>query len=104
MRTVLNIPVQKFQKRFKYNICETEPKLENTTIENYAYGYHNGHVQQLSKVVHLAPIIIMLCMNLVRRMIIYSILFMYLRWYRVSLTVSNYLFSLRKKTLLNMVQ
>ena len=30
------------QKRFKYNICETEPKLENTTIENYAYGYHSS--------------------------------------------------------------
>ena len=37
------------------------------------------HLLQLSKVVHLAPIIIMLCMNLVRRMIIYSVLFMYLR-------------------------
>ena len=33
---------KKFQKRFKYNICETEPKLENTTIENYAYGYHSS--------------------------------------------------------------
>ena len=31
---------KKFQKIFKYNICETEPKLENTTIQNYAYGYH----------------------------------------------------------------
>ena len=30
---------KEFQKRFKYNICETEPKPENTTIENYAYGY-----------------------------------------------------------------
>ena len=27
---------KKIQKRFKYNICETEPKLKNTTIENYA--------------------------------------------------------------------
>ena len=33
---------KKFQKRFKYNICETEPKLENTTIENYANGYHSS--------------------------------------------------------------
>ena len=33
---------KKFQKGFKYNICETEPKLENTTIENYAYGYHSS--------------------------------------------------------------
>ena len=33
---------KKFQKRFKYNICETEPKLEHTTIENYAYGYHSS--------------------------------------------------------------
>ena len=33
---------KKFQKRFKYNICETEAKLENTTIENYAYGYHSS--------------------------------------------------------------
>ena len=33
---------KKFQKRFKNNICETEPKLENRTIENYAYGYHSS--------------------------------------------------------------
>ena len=33
---------KKFRKRFEYNICETEPKLENTTIENYAYGYHSS--------------------------------------------------------------
>ena len=33
---------KKFQKRFKYNICETEPKLENTTIENFTYGYHSS--------------------------------------------------------------
>ena len=32
---------KKFQKRFKYKIFETEPKLENITIENYAYGYHS---------------------------------------------------------------
>ena len=31
-----------FQKRFKYNICETEPKLENTIIEIYAYRYHSS--------------------------------------------------------------
>ena len=33
---------EKFRKLFKYNICEKEPKLENTTIENYAYGYHSS--------------------------------------------------------------
>ena len=33
---------KKFQKRFKYSFCETEPKLENTTNENYAYGYHSS--------------------------------------------------------------
>ena len=33
---------KKTQKRFKHNICETEPKLENTTIENYTYGYHSS--------------------------------------------------------------
>ena len=32
---------KKFQKKFWYNICEKEPKLKNTTIENYAYGYHS---------------------------------------------------------------
>ena len=39
-----NIPeyFKKFQKRFKYNICETEPKLEKTTIESCAYGYHSS--------------------------------------------------------------
>ena len=31
-----------FQKRFRYHICETEPKLENTAIEIYAYGYHSS--------------------------------------------------------------
>ena len=33
---------KKIQNCFKYNICETKPKLENTTIENYAYGYHSS--------------------------------------------------------------
>ena len=33
---------KKFQERFKNNICETVPKPENTTIENYAYGYHSS--------------------------------------------------------------
>ena len=33
---------KKFQKLFKYNICEAEPKLENTTIENNANGYHSS--------------------------------------------------------------
>ena len=32
---------KKFQKHFKYNICGTEPKLEHTTLENYAYCYHS---------------------------------------------------------------
>ena len=41
MRTVPHIS-RNFEKRFKYNICETEPKLEHTTIENYAYGYHSS--------------------------------------------------------------
>ena len=35
---------KKFQKRFKYNICKTEPKLENTTIENYEFGYHSSAI------------------------------------------------------------
>ena len=33
---------KKFQKRFKYNFCETEPKLENIAIENFAYGYYSS--------------------------------------------------------------
>ena len=33
---------KKFWNFFKYNICETEPKLEKKTIENYAYGYHSS--------------------------------------------------------------
>ena len=33
---------KKFQKRFKYTICENEPKLENSAVENYAYGYHSS--------------------------------------------------------------
>ena len=33
---------KKLKKRFKYNICETEPKLENTTIKNFAYCYHSS--------------------------------------------------------------
>ena len=33
---------EKFQIRFNYNICETEPKLENTTIASFAYGYHSS--------------------------------------------------------------
>ena len=41
MKTVLNIS-RNSKKRFKYKICETEPKLEITTIENYAYGYHSS--------------------------------------------------------------
>ena len=33
---------EKFQKRFNYNIFETAPKRENTTIENFANGYHSS--------------------------------------------------------------
>ena len=29
---------KKFQKRFKYNICETAPKLEITKNEKYTQG------------------------------------------------------------------
>ena len=40
METVLNIA--RNSKKVSSNNCETEPKLENTTIENYAYGYHSS--------------------------------------------------------------
>ena len=33
---------KKFQKRFKYTICDTEPKPQDFGIENYAYGYHSS--------------------------------------------------------------
>ena len=33
---------KKFQKRFKYTICDTEPKPQDSAIENYAYGYHSS--------------------------------------------------------------
>ena len=33
---------KKFQKRFKYTICRTEPKPQDSGIENYAYGYHSS--------------------------------------------------------------
>ena len=33
---------KKLKKCFKNSICKTEPKLENTTVENYAYGYHSS--------------------------------------------------------------
>ena len=33
---------KKFQKRFKYTICDTEPKLQDSGIENYTYGYHSS--------------------------------------------------------------
>ena len=33
---------KKFQKRFKYTICDTEPKIQDSGIENYAYGYHSS--------------------------------------------------------------
>ena len=31
---------KKFQKRFKYTICDTEPNPQDSGIENYAYGFH----------------------------------------------------------------
>ena len=33
---------KKFQKRFKYTIFDTEPKPQDSGIENYAYGYHSS--------------------------------------------------------------
>ena len=33
---------KKFQKRFKHTICDTEPKPQDSAIENYAYGYHSS--------------------------------------------------------------
>ena len=33
---------KKFQKRFEPKICDSEQKLEDTTIENYAFGYHSS--------------------------------------------------------------
>ena len=33
---------KKFRKRFKYTICDTEPKLQDSGIENYAYGHHSS--------------------------------------------------------------
>ena len=76
MRTVLNI------SRNSSNVSSTIFVRRNQNLKTQQLkNLHMViiHLQQLSKVVHLAPIIIMLCMNLVRRMIIYSILFMYLR-------------------------
>ena len=33
---------KKIQKRIKFTICDTEPKFQNSEIENYAYGYHSS--------------------------------------------------------------
>ena len=33
---------KKFRKRFKYTIRDTEPKPQDSGIENYAYGYHSS--------------------------------------------------------------
>ena len=33
---------KKFQKRFKYTICDKEPKPQGSGIEIYAYGYHSS--------------------------------------------------------------
>ena len=40
MRIVLN--TLKILKRFKYTICENQPKLENSAVENYACGFHSS--------------------------------------------------------------
>ena len=31
-----------FQKQFKYTICVTEPKPQDSGIENFAYDYHSS--------------------------------------------------------------
>ena len=33
---------KKFRKRFKYTICDREPKPQDSGIEIYAYGYHSS--------------------------------------------------------------
>ena len=33
---------KKLQKRFKNTICDTEPNLQDSGIEDYAYGYHSS--------------------------------------------------------------
>ena len=33
---------KKFRKRFKYTICDTEPKLQDSGIENYGYGHQSS--------------------------------------------------------------
>ena len=33
---------KKLQNDFKSPICDTEPKLQDSGIENYAYGYHSS--------------------------------------------------------------
>ena len=33
---------EKFQKRIKLTIGDTEPKLQNSEIENYAYGCNSS--------------------------------------------------------------
>ena len=43
MRIVPNT-LKSFKKRFKYTICENEPKLENSSVENYSYGFHSSSV------------------------------------------------------------
>ena len=70
MRTVLNI-----SRNFK-NVSSTIFVRRNQNLKTQQLKIMHMviiHLQQLSKVVHLAPIIIMLCLNWVRKMIIYSI-------------------------------
>ena len=54
---------KKFQTRFNYSICETEPKLEIYAVDNYAYGYHSSLASVVSCTFgsnrfHLLPFIV----------------------------------------------
>ena len=40
-KTVLNTS-KNFKNNLKYTICDTEPKLQDSGIKNYAYGYHSS--------------------------------------------------------------
>ena len=70
MRTVLNI------SRNLKNVSSTVFVRRNQNLKTQQLKIMHMviiHLQQLSKVVHLAPIIIMLCMNLVRKTIFDSL-------------------------------
>ena len=70
---------KKFQKRFKYTICDIEPKPQDSGIENYAYGYDS--LRLLSMVVRLVPVIGILFLKIQVRKIILFFLRMLLRRY-----------------------